>query len=96
MPNEINNTPASIEGVIILKGAAKLEQALRAGLPNDYKFYATNKPLGGFFVTKVSVKIGDHLVWSNKIFQVDYTEQFFDGETLSFTLAMLQKPIQYE
>ena len=91
MPNEIYNNPVSIEGVIILKGAAKLEQALRLGLPNEYKFYAHNKPLGGFFVTPVSVKRGDRFVWSDKMFEADYVEQFFDGETLSYTLAMLKQ-----
>lgn len=94
MPNEIYANPVSIEGVIILKGAAKLEQALRAGLPNEYKFYGSNKPMGGYFVTNVSLKRGDRFVWMDKIFEVDYTEQFFDGETLSYTLAMLEKPIQ--
>jgi hypothetical protein len=84
--------PESIEGIIILKGAVALERALGIGLPYEYKFYATNRPSGGFFVTPDSVKREDHFVWADKIFEVDYTEQFFDGEILSFTLAMLKHP----
>jgi hypothetical protein len=89
--NKIYDNPVSIEGIIILKGAAKLEIALRLGLPNQYQFYAITKPSGGFFVTPASVKRGDRFVWSDKMFEADYVEQFFDGETLSYTLAMLKQ-----
>jgi hypothetical protein len=88
--DNIYDNSVSIEGIIILKGAVKLEKALCLGLPDEYKFYATNKPSGGFFVTAVSVKRGDRFVWADKMFEADYVEHFFDGETLSYTLAMLK------
>ena len=85
--------PVSIEGIVILKGASKLEQALRTGLPNEFSFYGINTS-GGYFVTTESIKRGDRFSWSDKIIEVDFVNQFFDGENLSFTLAILQKPIQ--
>lgn len=84
-------TTTSIEGIIILRGAAKLEQALRLGLPSEYKTYTVNKPSGGYFVTKASLKSEDLLTWLDKEFKVDYCQQFFEGLTLSFTLAMLKQ-----
>ncbi len=92
MPNETYKTPVLAKGVIILKGAVELERALVLGLPHEYKFYVRNRPLGGFFVTPVLMKRGDRFAWDNKIFEVDSTEHFFDGENLSYTLAMLKTP----
>ena len=82
--------PVSIEGVIILKGAAKLEQALRKGLPNEYSFYGINTS-GGYFVTPELVKRGDRLTLKDRIVEADYVQDFFDVETLSFTLVVLKK-----
>jgi hypothetical protein len=82
-------TTTSIEGIIILRGAAKLEQALCLGLPSEYRSYTVNKPSGGYFATKVSLRREDLFTWSDKEFKVDYCQQFFEGLTLSFTLAML-------
>jgi hypothetical protein len=85
--------PVTIEGVIILRGAAKLEDALRLGTPNEYRFEVThNLSSGGFLVTTVSVKSGDRFIWQSEIYQVGCTYQFFDGLTLSYTIAKLTKP----
>jgi hypothetical protein len=90
--NEVYVNPVWVEGVIILKGAAKLERALRLGLPNEYKTSAHHIPDGGFFVTPISLKRGDRFSWSDKIFEIYYVTDFFEGEILSFALAALHKP----
>jgi hypothetical protein len=94
VPNEVYVNPVSVHGIIIFKGAAKLEQALFLGLPNGYKINTYASPGNGYFVTPTSVKRGDRFIWSDKIIEVDFVKQFFDGENLSFTLAILQKPIK--
>jgi len=90
-PDETYLEPVSIEGIFILRGASKLEQALRTSLPNDFSFYGVNTS-GGYLVTTESIKRGDRFEWNHKIFEVDISYQFFDVETLSFTLAFPKRP----
>ncbi len=81
----------SIEGVIIFKGASKLEQALCSCLPNNFSFYGINTS-GGYFVTTELVKKGDRLTFKDRIVEADCVSQFFDVETLSFSLVFLKRP----
>jgi hypothetical protein len=81
--------PVPIEGVIILKGAAKLEEALRLGIPRNYSSFLIMGIPAAFLATPVSVEEGDRFMWQNKMYEVKDTQQFFEGETLSYTLAKL-------
>ena len=83
--------PETVEGIIILKGAARLEQALRKGLPNEYSFYGINTS-GGYIVTPELVKRGDRFTLKDRIVEADYVQEFFDVETLSFSLVVLKRP----
>jgi hypothetical protein len=83
-----------IEGVIILRGAAKLEDALHSLIPRRNIDFLMFGILDDLLVTPVSVQENDRIVWQNKKYEVTAVKQFFDGETLSYSLAkfMSSKP----
>ena len=76
-----------IEGVIILRGAAKREAALHMLIPRRNIDFLLFGILDDLLATPVSVKKGDRFIWENKTYEVTDTKQFFDGATLSYTLA---------
>jgi hypothetical protein len=79
--------PISIKGVIILRGAAKLEAMLRSNVPvlDYFRFLCSSPPV--FLATPSSVEKGDRFIWQDKVYEIEEARQFFDGETLSYTLA---------
>jgi len=83
-----------IEGVIILRGAAKVEDALYTLIPRRNVDFLIHGCLDDLLATPFFVKKGDLFKWQNKTYEVTESKQFFDGETLSYTLAkfMSSKP----
>jgi hypothetical protein len=79
----------NIEGVIILKGATKLEDTLYRSSRYDCNAFSLTGVPCAFLVTQFPIKEGDRFMWKNKTYDVYDVEQFFDGETLSYTVSKL-------
>jgi hypothetical protein len=77
---EIHYEKFFAEGILILRGATKLEKALELYVPRSYT---------AFFVSPVLSRAETQLKWQNKTYQIREVEKFFDIETLSYTIAKL-------
>ena len=81
-PEIIYDQVISTKGFIVFRGATKLENVLKLHIPR--KHFVS-------FVVPVSTEKGERITYMNKIYNVEDREQFFDGETLSYTLANVSR-----
>ena len=72
----------STKGFIVFRGATKLENVLKLHIHRKYSVS---------LVVPVSAEKGERITCLNKIYNVEDREQFFDGETLSYTLANVSR-----
>ena len=81
-PKKIFDEVTSTKGFIVFKGATKLEAFLR--LPIHRKGSIS-------LVVPVSIEKGERITCLNKIYNVEDIDPFFDGETLSYTVANVSR-----
>ena len=81
-PKKIFDEVTSTKGFIVFKGATKLEAVLRLAPHRKYSIS---------LVVPVSTEKGERITCLNKIYNVEDTAPFFDGETLSYTVANVSR-----
>jgi hypothetical protein len=73
-------TKSVIQGVIVLRGAKKLQEAIKMYVPDQYD---------AFLFTEASLDKNDKLTWQGINFRVKETEDIYDVYSLSYRIAKL-------
>jgi hypothetical protein len=80
IPESIYDKVISTEGIIILRGATKLEEILGLRIPPKYV---------AFLASPFPIQEGDRFKFERNVFYVLNVESFYEGETLNYTLTKL-------
>lgn len=71
---------ATIQGIMMLKGAKTMQTAVRMYIPNEYE---------AFLFTQASVNEEDKLTWQGINYKVTKIDPIYDGYVLSYKIAKL-------
>ena len=73
-------TKSVIQGVIVLRGAKKLQEAIKIYVPDEYD---------AFLFTEASIEKNDKLTWQGINYRVKETEDIYDVYSIGYRIAKL-------